>query len=114
MRTRTRVTAVLLAAAAITGCGERSKEAEPGAVGTAGRSAATVTAAFDDKTPAFVGRDAEGTRLWKLTRQFYQKRGDTFAWIDDRKPRREMDELIGVLQSADREGSTPRSTTHRC
>ena len=107
MRTRTRVTAVLLAAAAIAGCGERSKETEPGAVGTSGRSAETVTAVFDDKTPAFVGRDAEGTRLWKLTRQFYQKRGDTFAWIEDRKPRREMDELIGVLQSADREGLDP-------
>jgi murein L,D-transpeptidase YcbB/YkuD len=97
----------VLAASIAAGCGDRGKTNEPGAVGTSGRSTTTVTAAFGDGTPAFVGRDADGARLWKLTRQFYQKRGDAFAWIDGRKPRRELDELIGVLQSADREGLDP-------
>jgi murein L,D-transpeptidase YcbB/YkuD len=101
-----RLAALAIAAALAAGCGDRDG-AEPGAVGTSGRSATTVTPVFADRMPAFVGRDAEGTRLWKLTRQFYQKRGDAFAWIDDGKPRREMDELIGVLQAADREGLDP-------
>ena len=107
MRTTGRGAALILTAAVIAGCGDRHRQGEPGAVGTSGRSGATVTAALDGGTPAFVGRDPEGTRLWKLTRQFYQKRGDTFAWIDDRKPRSEMDELIGVLQTADRDGLDP-------
>ena len=106
MRSR-RVVAVMFAAALAARCGDRPNRAEQGAVGTIGRDDATVTAVFENGTPVFVGRDAEGRRLWKLTRQFYQKRGDRFAWIDDRKPRREMDELIGVLQSADREGLDP-------
>ena len=107
MRTRGRAVAAVLTLAVIAGCGDRRKNAEPGAVGTSGRTGETVSAVFADGTPGFVGRDAEGTRLWKLTRQFYQKRGDGFAWIEDRKPRREMDELIGALQAADREGLDP-------
>jgi murein L,D-transpeptidase YcbB/YkuD len=101
--------AVALTAAVLIGCGDRGdrKSGEGQPVGTSGRSAATVTAVFTDGTPAFVGRDAEGVRLWKLTRQFYQKRDDAFAWTEDRKPRREMDELIGVLKEADREGLDP-------
>ena len=101
------VAAAVLVASLTAGCGDRGKKTEPEAVGTSGRSTTTVTAVFGDGTPAFVGRDADGTRLWKLTRQFYQKRADAFAWIEDRKPRRELDELIGVLQSADREGLDP-------
>jgi murein L,D-transpeptidase YcbB/YkuD len=102
-----RVVAMMLAAALAAGCGDRSKRVEDGAVGTSGRKDAAVTTAFEKGTLPFVGRDAESVRLWKLTRQFYQKRGDRFAWIDGRKPRREMDELIGVLQSADRDGLDP-------
>ena len=105
----TRQTALMLtlSAALLAGCGDRERRGEEGAVGTSGRASATVSAAFDGNAPAFVGRDAEGTRVWKLTRQFYQKRGDTLAWIDDRKPRPEMDELIRVLQAADKEGLDP-------
>jgi murein L,D-transpeptidase YcbB/YkuD len=55
-------------------------------------------------TPAFVTRDPEGTRLWGLTKQFYQKRAYELAWIDGTSRRPEMDELIGALQHADREG----------
>ena len=75
--------AVALTAAVLIGCGDRKDRGghDQQAVGTSGRSAATVAAVFTDGTPAFVGRDAEGVRLWKLTRQFYQKRDDAFAWI---------------------------------
>ncbi|HZB26648.1 MAG TPA: L,D-transpeptidase family protein, partial [Vicinamibacterales bacterium] len=107
MRTTGQAAALMLAAALLGGCADRQRRAEDGAVGTLGRAGATIAAALDGGTPAFVGRDADGTRLWKLTRQFYQKRGETFAWIDNRKPRPEMDELIGVLQAADREGLDP-------
>ena len=57
--------------------------------------------------PVFVPRDRDGARLWDLTKQFYQKRGGTTAWIDDRRPRPQMDALVGALQHADREGLDP-------
>ena len=103
----TRMALALALVATFAACGDRQRNTEQGAVGTSGRTEATVTGVFDAGTPVFVARDAEGTRLWKLTRQFYQKRADRFAWIENRKPRREMDELIGVLQAAEREGLDP-------
>ena len=75
--------------------------------------AMTVTPMLGGEPPVFVSRDHEGVRLWALTKQFYQKRGDAPAWIDGRKPRPQMDELIQVLQRTDREGLDPRSTTRR-
>jgi len=54
-----------------------------------------------------VSHDREGARLWDLTRQFYQKRGRTTAWIDDRRPRPQMEALVGALQQAGREGLDP-------
>jgi murein L,D-transpeptidase YcbB/YkuD len=107
MLTRVYTAALVVAGLALTGCGKPSGSDGGGAVGTAGRSASTLTAALDGGTPAFVGTDAEGARLWKLTRQFYQKRAGAPAWIEDGKPRAQMDELIGVLQAADREGLDP-------
>ena len=74
---------------------------QPGAVGTAGRAGnggMTVETTLNAKElPVFVNRDAEGTRLWDLTKQFYQKRGNAPAWIDGRKPTSQMDELIASL-----------------
>jgi murein L,D-transpeptidase YcbB/YkuD len=84
---------------------------QPGAVGTTGRSdnaGMTVEAALNARElPVFVNRDAEGTRLWGLTKEFYQKRGNAPAWIDNRKPTSQMDALIGALQRADRDGLDP-------
>ena len=101
------VTAVLLCVA----CGGRheSRETESGATGTSGRSEATSVASVLEaaEPPVFVGRDKDGMRLWDLTKQFYQKRGGATAWIEDRKPTRRMDELIAVLQRADRDGIDP-------
>jgi L,D-transpeptidase YcbB len=68
----------------------------------------TVTAALPaGEPPVFVSRDPSGARLWTLTKQFYQKRGNAPAWIEHRKPRPQMDELIQVLQRTDREGLDP-------
>lgn len=107
--TRARVSAMFLAIALLCAACDRQEKHRPGqsgAVGTSG-SDATVADALNGGVPAFVGRDAHGTRIWKLTRQFYQKRDDAPAWIEGRKPTRQMDELISAVQAADGEGLDP-------
>src|SRR4029450_4870142 len=59
------------------------------------------------RPPVFVSPDRDGARLWELTKQFYQKRGNATAWIADREARPQMDALIGALQQPDREGLDP-------
>ena len=91
--------------------GGKQQASQDGAVGTAGRTGSgsmTVAPALNSaEPPVFVTRDKEGERLWALTKQFYQKRGDASAWIENRKPRPQMDELIQVLQRTDRDGLDP-------
>ena len=95
-------------------CGRSGGEQSPprdGSVGTTGRAPAgsmtVATAVRTTEPPVFVTRNREGERLWALTKQFYQKRGDASAWIEGGKPRPQMDELIQVLQRTDREGLDP-------
>jgi murein L,D-transpeptidase YcbB/YkuD len=58
--------------------------------------------------PSFVTQDQEGARLWKLTRQFYEKREFAPAWIrNDAEPRRQMEALTEALNEADKEGLDP-------
>jgi hypothetical protein len=57
--------------------------------------------------PAYVARDGEGARLWKLTRQFYDRREFAPAWIENASPRPQMDALISAIHAADREGLDP-------
>ena len=91
---------VMLAAGAMAVACER--------VGTTGRATSvSVEPMLSAAPPAFVSHDREGARLWDLTRQFYQKRGRTTAWIDDRRPRPQMEALVGALQQAGREGLDP-------
>jgi murein L,D-transpeptidase YcbB/YkuD len=59
------------------------------------------------RRPAFVTADSEGTRLWKLTRDFYKRREHRFAWIDETHPRPQMDDLIRALEAANLEGLDP-------
>ena len=107
--------AVAILAGMLCGACDRSDDKQPpgqtGAVGTSGRAGnggMTVEAALaGSEPPVFVNRDAAGTRLWSLTKQFYQKRGNAPAWIDNRKPTSQMDELIAALQQADRDGLDP-------
>ena len=57
--------------------------------------------------PLYVTRDGEGARIWKQTRQFYERRQFAPAWIEKASPRPQMDDLIGAISAADREGLDP-------
>ena len=57
--------------------------------------------------PAFVTTDEEGKRLWKMTRDFYEKRGHRAAWIERAAPTSRLHELVTALRSADSEGLDP-------
>jgi L,D-transpeptidase YcbB len=57
--------------------------------------------------PTFVTRDAEGTRLWKQTQQFYQRRQFAPAWIEKAAPRPQMDTLVEAIGAAGSEGLDP-------
>ena len=59
------------------------------------------------RRPAFVTRDAEGARLWKITRHFYKSRNYAPAWIEDSEARPQMVDLIKAIWAADREGLDP-------
>src|SRR5688572_9301893 len=115
MSKRVRTAAMVMLAGMLCGACDRSdgkpQPGQPGTVGTSGRAGndgMTVESTLNaSELPVFVNRDTEGTRLWDLTKQFYQKRGNAPAWIDGRKPTSQMDELISSLQQADREGLDP-------
>lgn len=57
--------------------------------------------------PAFLANDAESQKLWKAVHAFYDKREFAPAWVDGRRPTGELDELLEVLQAAEREGLDP-------
>ncbi len=107
-------TMILFAALLVPACGRL----HPGAA--TGRPAATTSDDSDDRLqlalqstlravrpPQFVTRDAEGARLWKETRAFYQAREFTPAWIAKGTPGRHMDTLISALRAAEADGIDP-------
>jgi murein L,D-transpeptidase YcbB/YkuD len=71
----------------------------------------TVRAIASAPAPAYLKPDPEGSRLWKLTRSFYQQRQFGAAWIEGAKARPQMDALIRALRAADREGLDPELYT---
>jgi hypothetical protein len=68
---------------------------------------AALRAALSAKAPAYVAHDREGQKLWKQTRAFYEKREHAPAWLENAKPRPQLEALIGALRAADREGLDP-------
>ena len=59
------------------------------------------------RPPAYVKHDPEGSKLWKLTRSFYEAREYTAAWIEAAKARPQMKALMAALRGAEREGLNP-------
>jgi murein L,D-transpeptidase YcbB/YkuD len=102
-----RLTAIVLAGTLAAACGKTGKHqaGQSGAVGTSGRDASVESALATP--PAFVGSDRDARHVWALTKQFYQHRHDAPAWIDDRKPTPQMEQLIDALQHAGRDGIDP-------
>jgi murein L,D-transpeptidase YcbB/YkuD len=88
------------AIALVAGCSAGAEERE--------KVTATVRTSVGAATrPAFVTADAEGKKLWKLTRQFYERREFAPAWINGTKPRAQLDQLVNALKSASHEGLDP-------
>jgi len=91
---------VAAAIALVAGCNGGAEERE--------KVTATVRTSVGAATrPAFVTADAEGKKLWKLTRQFYERRQFAPAWINGTKPRAQLDQLVTALKSASNEGLDP-------
>lgn len=65
----------------------------------------------DTTRPPYLTRDREGTRLWKLTRTFYERRDFVPAWIEDRTPAPQMEALLRAIHAADRDGLDPELYT---
>lgn len=57
--------------------------------------------------PSYAVGDPEGAKLWKQTAAFYEKREFAPAWIENAKPRGQMDDLIKALRDAEQEGLDP-------
>ena len=64
--------------------------------------------ALTQPRPKYVTADAEGKKLWQLTRQFYERRQHAPAWIKGTAPRPIVAELIAALNAASDEGLDPQ------
>ena len=100
-----RLTAALIVAATLaSGCGhlylERTDERAEALQKALGGQLAVVR-------PPFVTPDAEGTRLWKRTREFYARRQSAPAWVERLAPSPQMNALLAAVGNADREGLDP-------
>src|SRR5262245_6868824 len=101
--------AVLTAGLFVAGCDLRTaiQARQDGAIGRTTDAGSVERVLHAKEPPEFVSRDGDGRRLWDLTKQFYQKRGDVPAWVQRGRPRPEMNELLETLQSVDRDGLDP-------
>ena len=93
-----RTVLVAMAAAVLTGCGGTERQE---AVNATLRKALAAPS-----RPSYVTPDAEGKKLWKLTRQFYERRKHAPAWIDDTDtdPLPQIGQLVTALKNAGNEG----------
>src|SRR5215203_1030003 len=58
--------------------------------------------------PPYVTPDAEGKKLWTLTKQFYERRDYAPAWIKGTSPPPQVRELIAAVNTARQEGLDPQ------
>ena len=60
-------------------------------------------------TPAWVGTDALGARLWKVEQAFYADRGYLPLWVDGDRTTPRMKDLLQQLRMSDAHGLVPAS-----
>jgi len=93
--------------AAVSGCGDRKRTDTPSLKVEKGVPEA-IEAQLATK-PAFLRGDAEGERVWKMVRTFYETRQHAPVWVDGRRPTASLDALLEALRGAEREGLDPAS-----
>ena len=106
MRIRAGMIVLALTATVAAGCGAL-QPGRPADKKTQQMDAALRQTLQSSARPTFVTADDEGARLWKLTRQFYERRQFAPAWIENAKPRPQMDALIDAIKAAHQEGLDP-------
>ena len=99
MKLSPRVVAAFLTLCTVFACSGTSKRQEE--MNTALRAVA------GGSRPSYAAFDPEGSKLWKQTQAFYEKRDFAAAWVDEAKPSSQMDELIQALRDSAREGLNP-------
>ncbi len=106
-----RLMPLALCLAVASGCGRVTATSEHDTAGTAGHVDELATdiqrIVQSGNPPDFVTRDPDGTRLWKQTRAFYEKRNFDPAWIDNGAPRSQMEPLLHAIHAAADEGLDP-------
>jgi L,D-transpeptidase YcbB len=90
------LTAALLLAAGCAGAAEESEVR------------ASLQRTLAQARPLYATADAEGRKLWQLTKQFYERRQHQPAWIDGTKSHPHVAELFAALNSAPLEGLDPQ------
>ncbi len=63
--------------------------------------------ALTGRMPDYATKDPEGAKLWKQTQSFYERREYRPAWIENAKPRSQVEALVQSLRDADAEGLDP-------
>src|SRR5688572_827370 len=59
------------------------------------------------RMPEYATKDPEGAKLWKQTQAFYTRREFRPAWVENAKPRQQVETLIKSLREAETEGLDP-------
>ncbi|HUF23181.1 MAG TPA: L,D-transpeptidase family protein [Vicinamibacterales bacterium] len=111
MSVRLSTTAALLALSLAVGCSrERTPAGESAGMAPQLKIEQGVPEAIKAQLaarPAFLGGDSEGDRVLKAVRAFYEKRDYAPAWIDGRRPTKQLDALLDALGAAEQEGLDP-------
>ena len=63
---------------------------------------------LNGRTPEYATKDPEGAKLWKQTKAFYERREFRPGWIENAKPRPQVEALMQSLREADAEGLDPQ------
>ena len=59
------------------------------------------------RMPEYATKDPEGAKLWKQTQSFYNRREFRPAWVENAKPRPQVETLVASLREAETEGLDP-------